>query len=137
MPTCNSCHREFDDFRTLALHIAHEKRGHQRGKKWAAKYLLKPIQRELPKRTPLTEEEKELLEESKQDCKRELSGITKVVQAFCLKCKRFYPRVVEIEYIQSDYALRRGNTLLITCDSCEGRVERHAPIYRQTQTKDG
>lgn len=127
MPTCNSCHREFDDFHALALHITREKRGHQRGKKWASKYLLKPIKSELPQRTPLTEEEKKSLDEAKDQCKRELSGITKVSQAFCLRCKRFYPRVVEIEYIHSEYALRRENTLLITCESCNGEHYARTP----------
>ncbi len=124
MPDCHSCGRtDFADFHELAIHISGENRGHAKGKKWAANYILKnglsAKQRfEHKERTPLTEDEKD----ARDNTHRELSGQTKMVYAYCTACKRKYPRVVEVEYIQSQTALRGNDgTLMITCDNCGGR----------------
>jgi len=123
MPDCNSCGDPFPDFKSLAIHISSEKHGHRKGKRWAAKYLLlnglSSKQRfEHKERVALTEDEKD----ARDNAHRELSGETKMVYAYCSACRRKYPRVVEVEYIQSQTALRGGDgTLMITCENCGGR----------------
>lgn len=134
MPTCNSCGELFDDFYSLALHINKSKTGHKNGKRWAANFLLKnslPAKFKYPNkvRVPLSEDDKETLRNNH----RELSGTTKLVNVFCLKCKRLYPRVIEIEYIESEHAQRRNGTLIITCNNCESRNGRNAFVHRQYQ----
>ncbi len=123
MPECRSCFQDFPDFKTLAIHISGEKRGHAKGKKWAAKYLLvnglSAKQRfEHKERVALTEDEKD----ARDNAHLELSGETKMVYAYCTACRRKYPRVVEVEYVTSQTALRGGDgTLMITCENCGGR----------------
>lgn len=120
---CHSCHVDFPDYRSLAIHISTSKKGHKKGKKWASKYLLinglsAKNKYEHPERTPLTEEEKE----SKKNAKRELSGKTKYGQVFCPRCKQLYSRTVEVEYTDSPYALRKKGALVITCENCGGKT---------------
>jgi len=120
---CHSCGVPFEDFKALAIHISGERRGHAKGKKWAANYILKnglsAKQRfEHKERIPLSEQDKD----NKEDAYRELSGETKMVYAYCSACRRKYPRVVEVEYVTSKTALRGNDgTLMITCENCGGK----------------
>ena len=123
MPNCRYCHHApFSDWHELALHITKEKKGHSRGKTWAAKVLTNVNQlnqkRDLPQRVPLTEEQKEARKESKQD----LSGKERMVLTLCPKCNKVTSQVVPEEYAQSKRAWRASNgTLFITCEKCKGR----------------
>ena len=123
MPSCRYCdHLPFPDWHELALHITQSKKGHSRGKKWAASVLTNVNQlnqkRDLPQRVPLTEEQKEARKESKQD----LSGHEVMVLTLCPKCNKVTSQVVPEEYANSKRAWRATNgTLFILCIRCKGK----------------
>lgn len=118
MPKCNSCGKECEDFRELALHIMAGKSSHRKGKKWAATYLQRRVlnKREYDnnERTPLTEEQKQ----TREDLKMTLSGKTRYVNTICPKCKTTAMPSLEVEYITSPLAWRIGDRLAKICESC-------------------
>ncbi len=116
---CLACGENFEyDWTALALHISKEKKGHRKGKKWAANYLLKTRKlnqkRDLTARTPLTEEEKE----SKREMKRELSGEEERVKTYCPQCKTGSSAVLPIEHTQSPDAWKVKDRLVLMCNTC-------------------
>ena len=118
---CRACGQFFEDYGELAQHIAGEKRGHKKGKKWAAAYLLKVRQlnqrKDLKERVPLSEEDKE----NRRELRVELSGVKKMTNTQCPKCKSPHAEALEIEYVKSPliWATSRG-TPLILCARCRG-----------------
>jgi len=120
---CRSCTYKAADFADLAKHITASKKGHRKGKRWAASYLLKVnilnSKRGLPSRTPMTEEEQDALREARAEIKRELSGETRLAGTVCPKCKRASSQAIPIEYVNSERAWRTQNgTLIILCVNC-------------------
>jgi hypothetical protein len=120
MPTCHACHSEFPDFKELAIHIMANKKGHRKGRMWAAKYImingLSPDKR-IDRKTDhiaLTAEQKE----AKKDCKGTISGIRKMVETVCPKCKRMEHQSLPVEYIGRPLAWRKDNRLVILCEGC-------------------
>jgi hypothetical protein len=118
---CNACHDFFEDYGELAQHIAGQKKGHRKGKIWAAKFLLKvrklDARKDLKERVPLSEEDKE----NRRELRVELSGVTKMTNTQCPKCKSPHAEALEIEYVKSPliWATSRG-TPLILCARCRG-----------------
>lgn len=117
---CNSCHAIFEDYGELARHILASKKGHKRGKMWAAKYLNRHV---INKRffenngcSPLTAEDTK----NKQDTKRVLSGQQRSMETFCPKCKKINRAVLEAEYVANPLAWRIGGRLVKLCISCGG-----------------
>ena len=120
MVLCHSCNQPFSDYRELAQHIASNKKGHRRGKKWAAKYLLNiralNKKKDMNGRVALTEADRE----NKKDTVRELSGETTVVEALCPHCKRKSRQIFPIEFGGSSEAWRDKGCLVVLCQSCRG-----------------
>ena len=123
MPSCRYCdHLPFPDWHELALHITQSKKGHSRGKKWAASVLTNVNQlnqkKDLPQRVPLTDEEKA----AKKDSRQELSGGMVTVLTLCPKCNKVTHQAVPVEFAQSKRAWRATNgTLFILCIRCKGK----------------
>jgi hypothetical protein len=125
MVVCHSCGRsDFEDYKALAIHISSEKKGHKKGKRWAAKFILmnglsSKNKFEHKERVPLSEQDKD----NKEDSHRELSGNMEYVNTKCPKCRRFTPRTLEVEYVESITALRGDNgVLMMYCSNCGGRI---------------
>jgi hypothetical protein len=119
MPTCISCHTEFPDYKELALHIMTNRKGHRKGRRWAAKYIMvnglsSKVKGQKYDRIALTEEQKE----AKKDCKITISGINKVADTVCPKCSLKLRQLLPVEYVQSPMAWRKDNKLVILCDGC-------------------
>lgn len=117
---CHSCNQGFPDYGELAKHIASSKKGHRKGKKWAAKYLLRTRElnkkKEMKGRVALTEAEKE----NKKDTVRELSGETTIVETYCPHCKRKSRQIMPMEFGESGNAWKIGGCLAVLCNSCRG-----------------
>lgn len=117
---CHSCNQSFEDFRELALHISSSKKGHRKGKRWAAKYIIG--NRLNGKRTfdngrvPLTNEQRI----NKEDTRRELSGELEVVNTICLLGKHPVRQSLPIEYSKSPDAWRIKGHLVVMCNNCKG-----------------
>lgn len=120
MPNCNSCHQYFEDFKSLALHISCSKKGHKKGKKWAAKYLLinglsASKKRDFKERTPLSDEEKE----TKRSLGIKVSGRQNYERTQCPHCNQITSTLLPIEYISSSNAWRTiHGKLQILCSDC-------------------
>ncbi len=114
--TCISCGKVCEDYRELASHIAGSKKGHRKGKRWAAQYLSRHVlnKREYNNRTPMTAEQKT----TKDDIMRIVSGEQRVADTVCPKCKKPSRAVFEIEYAESSSAWRIGGRLVKMCDGC-------------------
>lgn len=133
---CRTCGQLFGNWDEVSAHILEHAKikndPHKRdraGILWAKKYKhrsainkLKKIgqSKDAPYRQTLTKEQKL----NKQDSRRVLSGKTKLVPIKCFnsKCKnggqngRREP--IEIEYVESEQALRDGGCFLILCENC-------------------
>ncbi len=119
MPLCLSCQKVCADYKELALHIQSSKKGHRKGKRWAAKYMMRVRQlnkRELNGRVPLTEEQKE----ARASIFRELSGETEYALAVCPHCHKGHREVLPVEFRQSQDAWRVKDKLVVLCATCGG-----------------
>ena len=65
---CNSCGQPFEGYKELAFHISTSKKGHRKGKIWAAKYIHRNVvnKRDIKDggRIPLTEEQKQAIRQT-------------------------------------------------------------------------
>ena len=119
MIPCHSCALEFDDYKALALHIIASKKGHRKGKIWAAKYMHRNAlnaKKQDYGRTPLTEEQKD----NKEDSRRILSGDTKPVVVNCPKCRNNHRTVLEEEFAESPEAWKIKGLNAVMCPRCTG-----------------
>ncbi len=116
---CHSCNNDFPDFESLAKHIVASKKGHRRGKKWAAGYLLKVRALNAKKDfnyVPMTQEDRE----NRASTIRELSGETQYVKIICPNCKTYNQLKLPVEYIESKEAWRsKVGTLIVNCLDCQ------------------
>ena len=118
--SCHSCHESFADFKELALHISRSKKGHRKGKKWAAKYIMmnglssKNRNGDRPVRAALTKEQKV----NKEDTRRELSGDNEYANTICPHCKRGGRPLLPVEFVGSGVAWRIKDSLVVTCSIC-------------------
>ncbi len=120
METCHSCHQSFADFKELALHISKSKKGHRKGKKWAAKYIMmnglssKNRNGNRPVRVALTEEQKA----NKEDTRRELSGDNEYATTVCPNCKNRSRPLLPREFAENPVAWRVKDSLVVMCSGC-------------------
>ena len=118
---CNSCGEWFDDYTELARHIAGAKTGHKKGKKWAAKYLLRVNQlnskKEYEDKIPLSEEDKQ---NRRELMNIQLSGQKKMVNTMCPHCKKAHAEALEVEYANSPFAWKspQGSFIMVLCAGC-------------------
>jgi hypothetical protein len=119
---CLSCHKSLEDYKSLALHIASEKKGHRRGKKWAARYLtnVRILDRKKDKpegRIPLTDEEKAV----KASAFREVSGEVESRLCVCPHCKQGHPETLEVEFAKGTDTWKVKTGLpVVMCAGCRG-----------------
>jgi hypothetical protein len=118
MVNCHSCGQSFENFGELALHIASSRKGHRQGKVWAAKYLVGKVKRDMPQRSPMTEEERENRAANLEESRRQVSGREKIEQTVCPLCKSFSRQSLPVEYVGSLQAWRNDKGLVVVC--CEG-----------------
>jgi len=117
---CLSCGKGFDDYHALALHISSSKKGHRKGKKWAARYIFMDVIYEKRKkqggRVSLKPEQKA----NKENSRRVLSGGQRMVEIVCPYCHNSSRTVLEEEYVSSLQAWRIQGRLVKMCASCGG-----------------
>ncbi len=117
---CRSCGKVCEDYQELALHISTSKKGHSKGKRWAAAYISRYVInkhiRELNGRTPLSSEDRA----NKEDARRVLSGEQRVADVICPKCRKPSRVTLETEYVSSPQAWRIQGRLAKMCTGCEG-----------------
>jgi len=120
--TCHSCGDVFEDFHALALHISSSRKGHRKGKRWAAKYLAGRTLRPEIKRIAENpdHENTEFGEENRANAKREISGDNEYTQTICPNCHIPARQLIPVEYIQSDNAWREKGVLVLDCQGCRG-----------------
>ncbi len=119
MPMCLSCNKTCADFKELAIHIQSSKKGHRKGKRWAAKYILRVRsldKKKLNGRMSLTKEQKD----NRKDTIRELSGKNEKVVTYCPRCKSPKGGLMPIEFTQSKVAWRIKDKLVVVCEICGG-----------------
>ena len=119
--SCHSCDQKFPDYKSLALHIVSSKKGHRKGKGWAAKYIQKSVlvaDKKQYGQAPMTEEQKESLRDAKEDIRRVLSGNTKSVIAKCPKCKNNHRKLLEEEFAGCPEAWKLDGLIATSCPSC-------------------
>lgn len=116
MQNCHYCNYSCEEYLDLAKHILKEKSGHDAGKFWAQRFVLKHAVLK-PKDQggmPLTEAEKE----AKRSTQRELSGREKPAQTYCPSCNSLSIQVLPIEFVTSNFAWRKQGTLVVSCSNC-------------------
>jgi len=121
MISCHSCDQKFPDYKALALHILSNRKGHRKGRRWATHYMCRsvptPRNREHG-RTPMTEEQKENLQDAKEDIRRVLSGNTKSVVAKCPKCHNNHRKLLEKEFAECPEVWRIDKLVATLCPNC-------------------
>jgi uncharacterized metal-binding protein YceD (DUF177 family) len=129
---CRTCGKICTDWGELSNHTLEQikikndpHKKDKRGIAWAKKYKhrnaikkLMEIGKEMPYRQQLTEEQKQ----AKTDTRRILSGETKAVPTKCPRCRKGSKKPIEmeleIEYIESEQALKDGDCFVILCNNC-------------------
>ena len=135
---CHYCHAICEDYNDLAKHIRDSKKGHARGKKWAAAYLLKVRilnkKKDKPEHDKKTPEQKEAHDRNKPLTVREMSGSLLDVVTICPQCKAVDTQKIPVEYARSKDAWRaRNGTLIISCHRCQLNDKR---IHAQNTTSE-
>lgn len=122
MTTCHTCHAELADYKELALHISTTK-GHRKGKKWAANFLMKVNERPEIKKIAVNPdyEPTEFGDENRANAKRELSGDQEYAGTVCPNCRRISRELLPVEFVHSNTAWRIGDKLAVNCGNCRRR----------------
>lgn len=122
---CFYCDFSAPDYQTLATHVSGSKKGHRRGKRWAAKYLMVnglsfDKRHELPKRVANNPDKEKTAfgDENRANSKRVLSGKTEFARVFCPWCKKHNQRELPVEYTGSQFAWHREQCLVVCCEGC-------------------
>lgn len=117
---CLNCHKYFEDYRELALHILSNKKTHRRGLKWAARYMTR--QNQLDRKVSLQDRVRTSMDEDDRqnlrDSRRILSGRFKYAKTLCLRCKKIITQQLPVEYTDSPYAWRIQGVLVANCEGC-------------------
>ena len=93
----------------------------KKGKKWAAKYLLRVNQlnskKEYEDKIPLSEEDKQ---NRRELMNIQLSGQKKMVNTMCPHCKKAHAEALEVEYANSPFAWKstKGSFIMVLCAGC-------------------
>jgi len=121
IPKCHYCNAPvFANWTELALHISSSRKGHRKGKRWAANFLIGKKVKDKKKQQPRkrqTAEEKE----TKKNLVRVLSGDTEFVDTLCLRGKHTVRQSLPVEYSQNPRAWRIQGRLVLTCVGCGGK----------------
>ncbi len=119
-----------ENFMELAQHVLKDRKGHPRKSVvWAEKFSMNVEflnqKKDIPTRTPMSEETKSHFE----DIKRELSGEEHVTMCVCT-CGKSHAEVLPVEYIESNSAWRKNGRIITLCESCRVKGSRNfARIY--------
>ena len=119
MTTCHTCHKEFENFKELALHISRVK--HKKGRKWAANFIMKVQERpeikkvaENPDYVPT-----EYGDENRRNAKRELSGENEYAPTICPTCDRKSRQLLPVEFIHNSQAWQINGVYVVSCKDHE------------------
>jgi hypothetical protein len=118
-PYCRDCHQTFLSWDDFVKHVLKYQSTHsQKTVDFARRYTLrrvifKPVD-ENKDRIPLSAEDRA----KKDEAHRLISGIEKVVLAYCPRCKQRHPIKIPVEYIQSKTAWRNKDLLMVNCLNC-------------------
>ena len=119
---CRTCGEIFGDYHTLALHVA-STRNHERGSKWAMKFLFREKE-QLKRFVDPDYEETDYGKENRANAIRILSGENEYANIHCPRCNKGGRYLVPVEYVQSQNAWRNKiGTLMITCPECTKKEE--------------
>jgi hypothetical protein len=125
---CRTCGKICTDWGDLSAHLLeHAKipndphKKDKRGMAWAKKYKhrkaikkLQEIGKEMPFRPQLTEEQKQ----ARAETKYMPSGKKKLAPIKCPRCGMGRKEEIEIEYFNSQSALKDGDCFVILCSNC-------------------
>lgn len=120
--TCFDCHKTFEGFPELAVHISSSKKHSRKSKKWAAIYLMRVNKREMPKKVPVNPDYQptEYGNENRANATVELSGKEEYQNTICPRCNRQGRGLVPVEHVRKPEAWRIGSRLAISCEKCGG-----------------
>jgi GTP cyclohydrolase FolE2 len=122
---CRTCGKDdFNNWGELANHKLDSKdKAHRKdksGRIWAANYKYKHIimkQNDKERyHTPLTDEDRI----AKEDTRRELSGVSRIVATMCPRCKAGSRLTLETEHTDNPQAWRIGKCFVKLCNNCGG-----------------
>ena len=125
---CHSCQEVFKDYHSLALHISVSKKGHRKGRKWAAKFLAgKPNRPEIKRVVDNPDHENtEYGDENRANAVRHISGENEYTNTHCPNCNKGSRQLLPIEYVQSNMAWRnKRGVLMVACQLCSERNSNH------------
>jgi hypothetical protein len=125
-PNCFVCGRtDFKNYKELALHIMENKETHGKSLKFAAAILMDVkrlnAKQDFSQRVPLSEEDRE----KKLATRREISGKEKSSLCSCPICNSPHMSSLPIEFVYSPTAWRKGKSLVVACDDCNGKSLRY------------
>lgn len=113
---CISCGNVFDDYSELASHIISTKKGHRKGRKWAAQYVHRNL---LNKRDNKFKDGKPAPPKTKpSEISLQLSGNQRCVNTVCPKCHSLGQEVLEAEYANSPNVWRLDDRIVVVCIRC-------------------
>lgn len=114
---CFYCESTFENFQELANHINTKHK--EKHNKWALKFQYRDVLFEQKNpfegRVPLTDQEKE----NKEESQRILSGEVSTVLTQCPSCREKSRQIIPTEYVESIFAWRTKNFLMINCQNCQ------------------
>jgi len=119
--SCHFCDESFESWHELALHISASRKGHQEGKKWAAKFLAgKPNRPDIKHIAENPDyKETEFGKENRANAVKVLSGDTEYANTHCPNCNHGSRQLLPVEYVQSNRAWRNTiGTLMVNCQNC-------------------
>ena len=115
-PYCERCGILFTNWKEFCLHVSSSDKPHKQSTRvFAAHFLadVKNVQEHKP-RMPMSEETRRIIKE----CKRELSGETKLERTVCPNCKKVTEQTIEVEYISVNSWHNSNGTLIVNCLDC-------------------
>jgi len=121
---CKTCHKEFEDYKKLALHL---KIDHHSRSKWASAVLtdVQRLDRKVSLKsqghTPYTEQDKD----NRESCIREdISGKTKITTCYCSLCNRRHMQNLPIEFSENPLTWRVKEMVVVSCENCSRKSRR-------------
>ena len=120
MPDCHTCHRQFENWQKLALHIS---LGSCKGKRFAAHVLQDVKERKEIKKIPVNPDyvPTEFGNENRRNAVRELCGEQEYAGTICPTCRRISRELLPQEFVNSKTAWLIGDKLAVNCQICRRR----------------
>lgn len=117
---CYACYADFEyDWKAWARHQIENKKdkGHKKNQVFAAKILTNVralnAKKDLPGRTPLTDEQKE----AKTSTIRPTSGMFKIVRTYCPQCHVLDIKKLEVEFIEDMHTWKHNDNFVVLCET--------------------